>query len=444
MALVVQKYGGTSVGDATRIKRVAERVVAAADSGQRVCVVVSAMGQSTDEFLELAAEISPAPYARELDMLLTAGERISMALLSMAIIELGREAVSFTGSQAGIVTDTSHGKARIVEVRAQRVLEALDAGKIAIVAGFQGVSTEFDITTLGRGGSDTTAVALAAALGADVCEIYTDVDGVFTADPRIVPNAKKLHAVSYEEMLELSASGAKVLMLRSVEYARNHGVLMHVRSSFSEDEGTWIREEDARMEKAIISGIAHDTSEAKVTIQGVPDRPGVAARVFRPLADGEVNIDMIVQNASAEGRTDIFFTLPKEDLPRAEPILKSIADEVGATGITTDPDIAKLSLVGAGMKSHPGVAAEMFDALADAGINIEIISTSSIRISCVIRAHAVEEAVKLLHDRFDLSNEAVYREVHPATATDEIAAVQPDGDDEGEVTDDDNDAAGGA
>ncbi len=426
MALIVQKYGGTSVGDADKIKRIAGRVVSAVDSGQRVCVVVSAMGHTTDELLDLASQISPAPYARELDMLLTAGERISMALLSMAIIELGREAISFTGSQAGIVTDTSHGRARIVEVRAQRVLEALNGGKVAIVAGFQGVSTEFDVTTLGRGGSDTTAVALAAALGADVCEIYTDVDGVFTADPRIVPEAKKLHAVSYEEMLELSASGAKVLMLRSVEYARNHGVLIHVRSSFKEEEGTWIREEDARMEKAIISGIAHDTSEAKVTILGVPDRPGVAARVFRPLADAEINIDMIVQNASADGRTDIFFTLPKEDLPQAEPILKTITDEVGATGIETDPDIAKLSLVGAGMKSHPGVAAEMFDALAEAGINIEIISTSSIRISCVIRAEVVERAVRLLHERFDLSAEAVYREEHPATATDQITAIRAD------------------
>lgn len=426
MALIVQKYGGTSVGDVVHIKRVAERVVAAADAGQKVCVVVSAMGQSTDELLDLAAQVSPTPNARELDMLLTAGERISMALLSMAIIELGREAVSLTGSQAGIRTDTMHGKARIVEVGAQRVLEALEAGKIVIVAGFQGVSTDFDVTTLGRGGSDTTAVALAAAMGADVCEIFTDVDGVFTADPRIVPEATKLHAISYEEMLELSASGAKVLMLRSVEYARNHGVLIHVRSSFSDDEGTWVRKEDARMERAIISSIAHDTSEAKVTILGVPDRPGVAARVFRPLADGDVNIDMIVQNASADGRTDIFFTLPKEDLVRAEPILKSIADEIGAAGVDTDPDIAKISLVGAGMKTHPGVAADMFDALADGGINIEIISTSSIRVSCIIRASVVERAVKLLHDKFNLASEAIIREQHPDTVTGELEALQPD------------------
>lgn len=426
MALIVQKYGGTSVGDAQRICKVAARVVKAADSGQRICVVVSAMGHSTDELVDLAAQISPAPHARELDMLLSAGERISMALLSMAIIELGREAISFTGSQAGIVTDTSHGKARIVDVKAKRVHEALDAGKIAIVAGFQGVSTDFDVTTLGRGGSDTTAVAMAAALGADACEIFTDVDGVFTADPRIVPDARKLHAVSYEEMLELSATGAKVLMLRSVEYARNHGVLIHVRSSFNDEEGTWVREEDERMEQAIISGIAHDTSEAKVTILGVPDTPGVAARVFRPLADEAVNIDMIVQNASSDGRTDIFFTLPKEDLRRAEPILQKIATDVGARGTQTDPDIAKISLIGAGMKTHPGVAADMFDALADAGINIEIISTSSIRISCVIRASEVEKAVKVIHDHFSLSKEVIYRELHPDSVTGEMHALAPD------------------
>ncbi len=424
MALIVQKYGGTSIGDPGRIKSVAERVVAAAASGQQVCVVVSAMGHTTDELVDMAAQISPAPYARELDMLLSAGERISMALLSMAIIELGREAISFTGSQAGIVTDTTHGKARIVEVRARRVIEALDQGKIVIVAGFQGVSTDFDVTTLGRGGSDTTAVALAAALKADACEIYTDVKGVYTADPRIVPEARKLHAVSYEEMLELSASGAKVLMLRSVEYARNYGVTVHVRSSFSDEKGTWIKKEDERMEQAIISGIAHDTSEAKVTILGVPDQPGVAARVFRPLADEGVNVDMIVQNASAEGRTDIFFTLPKDDLRRAEPILKRVTEQVGARGVTTDPHIAKVSLVGAGMKTHPGVAADMFDALADEGINIEIISTSSIRVSCVVRATEVQRAVRVIHDRFALSTEAVRREMHPVTATGELEALK--------------------
>jgi aspartate kinase len=426
VALIVQKYGGTSVGDAQRIKQVARRVVAAADSGQRVCAVVSAMGQTTDELVDLAAQISPVPHSRELDMLLTAGERISMALLSMAIIDLGREAISFTGSQAGIVTDTTHGRARIVDIRARRVLEALDAGRIVIVAGFQGVSTEFDVTTLGRGGSDTTAVALAAALGADVCEIYTDVEGVFTADPRVIPEARKLHAVSYEEMLELAACGAKVLMLRCVEYARNHGVLVHVRSSFSAAEGTWIKEEDERMEQAIISGIAHDTSEAKVTIFGVPDRPGVASRVFRPLADEGVNIDMIVQNISADGRTDISFTCPKEDLQRLQPILESTCDAVGAAGVQMDDDVAKVSLIGAGMKTHPGVAADLFDALAEAGINIEIISTSSIRISCVVRAADVDRAVKVIHDRFRLSEEVIYREEHPATITDQLRAVRPD------------------
>jgi aspartate kinase len=426
VALIVQKYGGTSLGDAERIRRVARRVVATAASGQRVCVVVSAMGHSTDELLDLAAQISTTPHDRELDMLLTSGERISMALLSMAIMDLGRNAISFTGSQAGIVTDTKHGKARIVEVRARRVLEALDNGRVVIVAGFQGVSTDYDVTTLGRGGSDTTAVALAAALGADVCEIYTDVSGVFTADPRIVPGARKLHAVSYEEMLELSASGAKVLMLRSVEYARNYGVLLHVRSSFTEEEGTWVREEDVRMERAIISGIAHDTSEAKVTILGVPDRPGVAARLFRPLADDGVNIDMIVQSSSEDGRTDISFTLPMDELGRADPLLKEAASEVGAARVSTDDSVAKVSLVGAGMKTHPGVAADMFDALSEAGINIEIISTSSIRISCVVRAADVERAVEVIHERFQLASDAVVREEHPATATAELRALAPD------------------
>jgi aspartate kinase len=427
MALIVQKYGGSSVESPTHIKRVAERIVGAAEAGQKVCVVVSAMGDTTDDLVAKAAEISANPHARELDMLLSAGERISMALLSMAINELGRDAISFTGSQAGIVTDTVHGKARIVDVRAKRVLEALELNKIVIVAGFQGVSTDFDVTTLGRGGSDTTAVALAAALGADACEIYTDVKGVYTADPRIVPGARKLHAVSYEEMLELSASGAKVLMLRSVEYARNYGVLIHVRSSFDDETGTWVREEDRRMEQAIISGIAHDTSEAKVTIKAVPDQPGIAARVFRPLADENVNIDMIVQNSSEDGTTDIFFTVPKDDLRRAEPILQKIAADVGAQGVETDSNIAKISLVGAGMKTHPGVAADMFDSLADSGINIEIISTSSIRISCVIRASEVERAVEAIHKKFELSSEAILREAHPETATGQLRALRADG-----------------
>ena len=411
MALVVQKYGGTSVGNPERIRRVAERVNAAAKAGNQVCVVVSAMGDTTDELLELAGKVSAMPHPRELDMLLTAGERISMALLSMAIIDRGGHAVSFTGSQAGIVTDTSHGTAKIVEVRARRVLEAIGEGKIAIVAGFQGVSTEDDVTTLGRGGSDATAVAMAAALDADVCEIFTDVDGVFTADPRIVPGARKLPELSYEEMLELAASGAKVLMPRSVEFARNHEVVVHVRSSFTDADGTWIRKDaDRMMEQAIVSGVAHDISEAKVTISGVPDRPGIAARVFRPLADAGVNVDMIVQNVSEAGHTDISFTLPKADLGRAEPILSRLARDVGARGFTTDGEIAKISLIGAGMKTHPGIAADMFDALADAGINIEIISTSTIRISCVVRASEVERAVQVVHDRFRLSEPEVVEE----------------------------------
>jgi aspartate kinase len=423
MALIVQKYGGTSVGDAERIKRVAERIVAAVRAGDQVCVVVSAMGHSTDELVSLAAQVSEEPNPRELDMLLTSGERISMALLSMVISDLGYEAISLTGSQAGIVTDTTHGKARILEVKGDRVRQALAANKIAIVAGFQGVSTSYDVTTLGRGGSDTTAVALAAALGADRCEIYTDVDGVYTADPRIVPGARKLHAVSYEEMLEMAACGAGVLMLRAVEYARNHRVVLHVRSSFGYEDGTWIKEEDERMEQAIISGVAHDTSEAKVVIQHVPDTPGIAARVFRPLADEGVNIDMIVQNVSAEGRTDISFTMPTDDLRRAKPVLDEVAASVGAEGVVTDKDIAKISLIGAGMKTHPGVAADMFDALSDAGINIEIISTSSIRVSCVIRAFEVERAVKALHDKFELTEEAIIREQHPATATGQLRAI---------------------
>jgi aspartate kinase len=408
VTLVVQKFGGSSVADPERIKNVARRVAAAADAGAEVCVVVSAMGDTTDRLVELASQVSSLPHPREQDMLLTAGEQISIALLSMALIDQGREAISFTGSQAGIVTDSRHGKARIVEMRADRVREALDAGKIAIVAGFQGVSADqLDVTTLGRGGSDTTAVALAAALGADACEIYTDVRGVYTADPRIVSEARMRRWVSYEEMLDLAACGARVLMLRSVEYARNHGVRLHVRSSFTDEEGTWIVKEEEVLEQAIISGIAHDTSEAEVTIQGVPDQPGIAAQVFRPLADAGINVDMIVQNVSEGGHTDISFTLPKDDLPHAEPLLQGIARRVGATGFTCDRDIAKVSLVGAGMKSHPGVAADMFDALAEAGINIGIISTSSIRISCVVRESEVQRAVQVVHDRFRLAENVV-------------------------------------
>ena len=400
---VVMKFGGSSVADPDKLKAVARRIVAAREAGNRVVAVISAMGDTTDELIDLAHRVSTRPEPRELDMLISVGERISCALAAMAIHDLGHEAISLTGSQAGIVTDTTHTKAKIVDVRAKRIHEALDEDRIVLVAGFQGVSTGLEITTLGRGGSDTTAVALAAALGADSCEIYTDVEGVFTADPRLVPGARKLRVVSYEEMLEMSATGAKVMALRSVEFARNYGVRLHVRSSFSAAEGTWIGEEDERMlEKALISGVTHDTAEAKVTILGVPDRPGIAAGVFRPLADAGVNVDMIVQNVSEHGHTSISFTLPKSDLATAEPILERIAKEVGASGYATDPEIGKISLIGAGMRSHPGVAADMFDALAGAGINIEIISTSSIRISCVVRADDVERAVGVVHEAFQL------------------------------------------
>jgi aspartate kinase len=403
---IVMKFGGTSVADPERLKAVAKRIVAARESGSRVVAVLSAMGQTTDELIDLAHQVSSTPEPRELDMLISVGERISVALAAMAINDLGHEAISLTGSQAGIVTDTVHGKAKIVDIRGQRIHEALDQDKIVLVAGFQGVSTGKEITTLGRGGSDTTAVALAVALGAEACEVYTDVEGVYTADPRLVSDAHKLDAVTFEEMLEMSASGAKVMALRSVEFARNYGVKLHVRSSFGDAQGTWIGEEDERMlEKAIISGVTHDTSEAKVTIIGVPDRPGVAARVFRPLADAGVNIDMIVQNVSEHGHATISFTMPKTDLVVAEPILQSTARELGAQQVETDPDIAKVSLIGAGMKSHPGVAADMFDALAENDINLEIISTSSIRVSCVVRAAEVERAVRAIHDRFELGAE---------------------------------------
>jgi aspartate kinase len=400
---LVMKFGGTSVGNPERLMNVARRIVAAKEEGGRVVAVLSAMGDTTDELVDLAHRISDRPKPRAMDMLISVGERISCALAEMAIEDLGHEAISLTGSQAGIVTDTTHTKAKIVEVRAQRIHEALDDGKIVLVAGFQGVSTGQEITTLGRGGSDTTAVALAAALRAESCEIFTDVEGVYTADPRLVPSACKLPAVTYEEMLEMSASGAKVMALRSVEFARNHGVRLHVRSTFSDQPGTWIREEDRELlEKAIISGVTHDTSEAKLTVFGVPDRPGVAARVFRALADSGVNIDMIVQNVSEQGLTDISFTMPKSDLAVAEPILQAACSEVGAAGVNIDSEIAKVSLIGAGMRSHPGVAADMFEALAEAGINIEIISTSSIRISCVVRADEVARAVEAVHERFQL------------------------------------------
>jgi aspartate kinase len=412
MTVIVQKYGGTSVGSVERIRAVAERVVAAKRLGHEVVAVVSAMGHTTDELSAMAHGLSPIPNARELDMLLTAGERIAMSLLAIAINERGFPAASYTGSQAGIITDTAHGQARIIDIRPGRIREALGKGNIVIVAGFQGVSTAYDVTTLGRGGSDTTAVALAAALDCVVCEIYTDVPGVFTADPRVVPEARKLHAVSYDEMLELAAAGARVLQPRSVEYARRYGVVIHVRSSFTDEQGTWVKEEDVRMEQAMISGVAADDSEAKVTLEDVPDRPGVAAAIFRALADEGINVDMIVQNVSHQGHTDVSFTSPRDDIPRVRATLERVVREVEAGRYTLDEGIAKVSLVGAGMKSHPGIAAEMFAALAAEGINIEMISTSPIRISCVIRAGDADRAVRAIHTRFELPKEAAIREEH--------------------------------
>jgi aspartate kinase len=404
---VVQKYGGSSVADAERIKRVAERIVATRKAGNDVCVVVSAMGDTTDELIDLAHQVSPLPAGRELDMLLTSGERISMALLAMAIHNLGYEARSYTGSQAGVITTSSHGRARIIDVTPGRLRGALDEGAVVIVAGFQGVAQDTkDITTLGRGGSDTTAVALAAALKADVCEIYTDVDGVFSADPRIVPNARRIEQITYEEMLELAACGAKILHLRSVEYARRFAVPIHVRSSYSTKAGTMVTGsmEDLPVEQALITGVAHDRSEAKITIVSVPDEPGEAAAIFRAVADAEINIDMIVQNVSTEGsgRTDISFTLPKTDGPAGMAALQKIQDRVGFSGLFYDDHIGKVSLVGAGMRSHPGVTATFCEALASAGVNIEIISTSEIRISVVCRDTDLDKAVRAVHEAFEL------------------------------------------
>ena len=403
MALLVQKYGGTSVSDAERVRAVADHVARTRHQGTDVVVVVSAMGKTTDDLLRLAGDVSSVRPPRELDMLLTSGERVSMALLCMALAELGIDAVSYTGSQAGIITDTAHLKAKIVEVKADRLRAALQEGRVPVVAGFQGVSLEHDVTTLGRGGSDTTAVALAASLGAEACEIYTDVPGVFSADPRIVPEARRLPRVSFEEMLDIAASGGRVLALRSVEFARNHGVPLHVRSSFTWEPGTWVIEEDQSMEQAVVTAVTHDTSEAKVTVTGVPDKPGIAARLFRALADRAVNVDTIVQNTSLHGTTDISFTVPKVDLAASLEVARALAPEIGAGEVTADDAIAKVSLVGAGMRSHPGVSATMFEILATAGINIEMISTSSIRLSCVVRADRVEEAVLLLHQGFELS-----------------------------------------
>ena len=449
MGIVVQKYGGSSVADATGIKRVAQRIVATRKEGHEVVVVVSAMGDTTDELIDLAHEVSPLPPGRELDMLLTAGERISMAVLAMAIGNLGHEAQSFTGSQAGVITDSVHGKAKIIDVTPGRIQRALAQGAIAIVAGFQGVSQEGkDITTLGRGGSDTTAVALAAALGADVCEIYTDVDGVFTADPRIVPAARRIPYLSAEEMLEMAAGGAKILHLRCVEYARRHDVPIHVRSSFSTKTGTWVRNrrlgaidavgvpgrapvhpagtfpappdpasEDITVEQPIISGVAHDRSEAKITVVGVPDKVGEAARIFDALATAQINIDMIVQNisAAATGRTDISFTLPRDDGQTAMTALARLRDEVGYNQLLYDDRIGKVSLIGAGMRTHPGVTAKLFTALAAAGVNIEMISTSEIRISVIVAEAQVDDAVTSAHAAFDLDSDEVEAVVYGGT-----------------------------
>ena len=408
MALIVQKYGGSSVADAESIKRVARRIVETKKLGNDVVVVVSAMGDTTDELIDLAEQVSPNPPGRELDMLLTAGERISMAVLAMAISDLGFEARSYTGSQAGLITDSTHGKARIIDVTPGRITQALADNAIPIVAGFQGVSQDTkDITTLGRGGSDTTAVALAAALNAEVCEIFTDVDGIFTADPRIVKRAQKLNQVAYEEVLELAANGAKILHSRCVEYARRFNVPIHVRSSFNQNEGSWVisqKAKDATMEQPIISGVAHDLADAKLTLVAVPDKPGIAATIFETVASNGVNVDMIVQNVAASdtNKTDVTFTLPKTDGKKALAAIESIKDQIQYQELILDEDIAKISLVGAGMKSHPGVSANFFRALAQAGVNIEMISTSEIRISVVTRAQDAVKAVQAIHSAFDL------------------------------------------
>jgi aspartate kinase len=421
VGIVVQKYGGSSLSDAAAIKRVAERIVETKKNGHDVVVAVSAMGDTTDELVDLAEAVSPAPPARELDMLMTAGERISMALVAMAISDLGFTARSFTGSQAGVITDSAHGKAKIIDVTPGRISSALDDGHIVIVAGFQGVSQDTkEITTLGRGGTDTTAVALAAALGAEYCEIYTDVDGVFTADPRIVPTARRLERVSFEEMLEMAACGAKILHLRCVEYGRRYNIPIHVRSSFSQLEGTWVvdpAEEPEKMEQAIIAGVAHDRSEAKITVVGVPDEVGEAARIFTALADAEINLDMVVQNISAASTnlTDISFTLPRADGQTAMAALARIQDAVGYDRLILDDKVGKVSLVGAGMRSHPGITATFFAALANAGVNIEMISTSEIRISVIVDEDQVDAAVQATHTAFDLDAAEVEAVVYGGT-----------------------------
>jgi aspartate kinase len=408
VALIVQKYGGTSVADPDRMRAVAENVAFTRRRGDQVVVVVSAMGKSTDNLIALANSVSKTQPGREMDMLLTTGERVSMALVSMALADIGVPAVSFTGSQVGIVTDTAHGKAKILEVKGDRVREALAEGKVCVVAGFQGISTDREITTLGRGGSDTTAVALAAALQADSCEIYTDVTGVFSADPRVVPQARKLAHINFDEMLEMAGAGSKVLALRSVEFARNHNVPLHVRSSFTWEQGTWVTGQEPSMEDPVISGVVTDLSESKVTIVGVPDRPGISATLFEPLAQANVNVDMIVQNTGHVGTTDISFTMPKADMATAESIVSRVAAEIGAAGVEHDAEIAKISLVGAGMKSSPGIAAKMFRTLADAGVNIMMISTSTIRISVVTAAGDLERAARALHTAFGLDSGQAY------------------------------------
>ena len=408
MALIVQKYGGTSVADPDRIKAVADNVAITKRRGDDVIVVVSAMGKATDNLISLAESVSKQQSGREMDMLLTTGERQTAALVTMALHERGIDAISYTGSQVGIITDTAHRKAKIIEVKGDRVRESISQGKVAVIAGFQGVSTAKEITTMGRGASDLTASALAGAMNADACEIYTDVTGVFTADPRIVPRARKLAKVHFDEMLEMAGAGSKVLAMRSVEFARNHDVPLHVRSAFTWEQGTWVSNEEPSVEDPIISGVVTDMTEAKVTVLGVPDKPGVSAALFEPLADAHVNVDMIVQNTSTDGTTDISFTMPMADLGQAESIVQRVAEEIGATKVTHDDDIAKVSLVGAGMKSSPGIAAKMFRVLADNDVNIQMISTSTIRVSIIIPANQMELAARSLHTAFDLDSGSDY------------------------------------
>lgn len=408
MALIVQKYGGTSVADPDRIRACADNVAITRRRGNDVIVVVSAMGKATDNLISLADSVAKNQSGREMDMLLTTGERQTAALMTMALLDRGIDAISYTGSQVGIITDTAHRKAKIVEVKGDRVRQSLSEGKVCVIAGFQGVSTAKEITTMGRGASDLTASALAQAMDADACEIYTDVTGVFTADPRIVPQARKLARVHFDEMLEMAGAGSKVLALRSVEFARNHDVPLHVRSAFTWEQGTWVTNEEPSVEDPIISGVVTDMTEAKVTVLGVPDRPGISAALFEPLAESNVNVDMIVQNTSTEGTTDISFTMPMADMAQAESIVQRIADEIGANTVTHDDDIAKVSLVGAGMKSSPGIAAKMFRVLSDEGVNIQMISTSTIRISVIMAAGDMERAARALHTAFGLDSGADY------------------------------------